>query len=52
VRIVRLTVGHATLLQFRVSANGFEIRAVQSPKCVVSCAVDCTVQSVGAIGQD
>jgi hypothetical protein len=29
-------------LQFDISANALEIRAVQSPNCVARCAVDCT----------
>jgi hypothetical protein len=29
-------------LQFDISAYVLEIRAVQSPKCIVWCAVDCT----------
>jgi hypothetical protein len=31
-------------LQFDISANALEIRAVQSPKCIVWCAVNCTLQ--------
>jgi hypothetical protein len=29
-------------VQFDISANALEIRAVQSPKCIVWYAVDCT----------
>jgi hypothetical protein len=32
---VRSTECHAIHLQFHISANGLEIRAVQSPKCIV-----------------
>jgi hypothetical protein len=32
---VRSTACHAILLQFDISANALEIRAVQSPKCIV-----------------
>jgi hypothetical protein len=31
----RSTARHAIHLQFDISANAFEIRAVQSPKCIV-----------------
>jgi hypothetical protein len=37
---VRSTLRLATHLQFNISANALEIRAVQSPKRIVWCAVD------------
>jgi hypothetical protein len=40
--IVQSTARHAIHLQFFISANALEIRAVQSPKCIVWCAEDCT----------
>jgi hypothetical protein len=43
VLIVWSTVRHAIHLQFNISANALDIRSVQSPKCIVWCAVDCTV---------
>jgi hypothetical protein len=33
-------------LQFNVSANSLEIKAIQSTKCIVWCAVDCTGYNV------
>jgi hypothetical protein len=39
---VRSTACHAIQLQFNISANTVEKRAVQSPKCIVWCAVNCT----------
>jgi hypothetical protein len=39
---VRSTAHSAIYLQLDIIANALEIRAVQSPKCIVWCAVDCT----------
>jgi hypothetical protein len=39
---VRSTARHAIHLQFDISTNTLVIRAVQSPKCIVRCAADCT----------
>jgi hypothetical protein len=38
----RSTALHSIHLQFDISNNAFEIRAVQSSKCIVWCANDCT----------
>jgi hypothetical protein len=43
--IVRSTARHALHLQFDISANALDIRVVQSPKCIVWCAVDCTYRT-------
>jgi hypothetical protein len=40
---VRSTARHAIHLQFDISANSLEIRAVQIIKCLVWLAVDCTI---------
>jgi hypothetical protein len=37
------TAHHAMYLQFNVSGNAFKIKAVQNPKCIVWCAVNCTI---------
>jgi hypothetical protein len=36
------TARHAIHLRFDISSNSLGIRAVQSPKCLAGCAVDCT----------
>jgi hypothetical protein len=36
------TASNATHLQFDISANALEIRALQSPMCIIRCAADCT----------
>jgi hypothetical protein len=41
-KYVRSTSRYAIHLQFNISANALEIRALQSPKCV-RCAVACTL---------
>jgi hypothetical protein len=43
---VRSIARHDMHLQFDISANAFEIRAIQSPKCVVCCVVDCTISLI------
>jgi hypothetical protein len=40
--VVQSTARHAVHLRFVISSNALEIRAVQSPKCMIWCAVDCT----------
>jgi hypothetical protein len=40
--VVWSTARYTIHLQFDISAIAFEIRAVESSKCVVWCAVDCT----------
>jgi hypothetical protein len=39
---IQSTARQAIHLQFDISANALEIRAVQSPKCIVCYAVVCT----------
>jgi hypothetical protein len=39
---VRSTAHQAIHWQFNISANALVIRATQSPKCIVRCAVECT----------
>jgi hypothetical protein len=48
-RYVRSTVCHTIHLQFDISANAFEIRALQSLQCIVRCTVDCTYLSVSKL---
>jgi hypothetical protein len=43
---VRSTASHAIHLQFDISANALDINAVLSPKCIVWCAVDCTLKRI------
>jgi hypothetical protein len=42
-RHVRSTARHTIRLQFDISANGFEIRAIQSPKCKVDSTAHQTI---------
>jgi hypothetical protein len=46
----RSTAHHVIYLQFDISGNTFEIRAAQTPKCIVWCAVDCTSAACGPTG--
>jgi hypothetical protein len=39
---VRSTALHAIHLRFDISFNSLGIKAVQSPKCIIGCAVNCT----------
>jgi hypothetical protein len=40
---VQSTACHAIHVLFNISSNALQIRALQSPKCIVWCAVDCTL---------
>jgi hypothetical protein len=41
--VLQSTAIPAIHLQFDISANAFVIKTVQSPKCIVKCADDCTL---------
>jgi hypothetical protein len=41
---IQTTARHAIHLQFDINANALEIRAAQSPKCIIRCAVDFTLE--------